>query len=242
MRCETARTILELNLPRLGEADWRDIDAVEEHLKACAHCQAWWTDRAREDIHLAHAFCAVQVPQGLATSIANRLPAIPKKPRFATWVPCLVAASVLFLGGLGFFFWPSPQSLDPEALAALLETSPGGDGPTSHERMEQLIHSFARLGMTVRLPESLNYHQVVTHGITELQGRQVPQVLFQSEENGIRSLVKLLVLDSRQFDLSQYSVEQNAATNRQMELVPDSGDNRFFFLLSTQEMGRAPKY
>jgi hypothetical protein len=83
---------------------------------------------------------------------------------------------------------------------------------------------------------------VVSHGITELQGRQVPQVLFQSEENGIRSLVKLLVLDSQQFNLSQYSVEQNAATNRQMELVPDSGDNRFFFLLSTQEMGRAPKY
>jgi len=78
--------------------------------------------------------------------------------------------------------------------------------------------------------------------VTELQGRRVPQILFQTEEGGNRNLVRLLVLDSRKFDLSQYSVEQNTGLNRQVELVPDSEDGRFFFLLATQDMGRAPKY
>ncbi|MFM8932300.1 MAG: zf-HC2 domain-containing protein, partial [Gemmataceae bacterium] len=66
MRCETARTILELNLPRLGEADWRDLDAVEAHLKTCPQCQAWWSLRSREDNRLAREIRAVPVPRHLA--------------------------------------------------------------------------------------------------------------------------------------------------------------------------------
>lgn len=242
MRCETARTILELNLPRLGEADWRDLDAVEAHLKTCPQCHAWWSLRSREDNRLAREIRAVPVPRHLAANLAGRLPMDKRVPGSKKLMAALAAASLLALAGVGYWLRPAASPLDADAVARLLETSAAVDGPTSHERMEQLVDSFSRLGETVRLPESLNYLQAVSHGITELQGRKVPQILFQTEEGGNRNLVRLLVLDSRKFDLSQYSVEQNAGLNRQVELVPDSEDGRFFFLLSTQDMGRAPKY
>ena len=242
MRCETARTILELNLPRLGEADWRDLDAVESHLKVCPQCQSWWSLRSREDNRLAREFRAVPVPPDFAVQLASRLPLAKRAPSRVKAFAALAAAALVILGGLGYWLRPVASPLDADAMARLLETSPSVDGPTSHERMEQLVESFSRIGETVRLPESLNYLQVVSHGVTELQGRRVPQILFQTEEGGNRNLVRLLVLDSRKFDLSQYSVEQNTGLNRQVELVPDSEDGRFFFLLATQDMGRAPKY
>jgi hypothetical protein len=243
MRCETARTILELNLPRLGEADWRDLDAVEVHLKSCSECQSWWNQRSREDNRIARDIRAVPVPRNLASSIVGQFPPQPVRSRKRMpMIAGMVAASLVALAGIGLWLRPSAAPLDADALARLLDTSGQVDGPTSHERMEQLVDSFARLGVMARLPESLNYLQVISHGVTELQGQKVPQILFQSEENGNRNLVRLLVLDSKKFDLSQYSVEQNAAANRLMELVPDSDDGRFYYLLSTQELGRAPKY
>ena len=242
MRCETARTILELNLPRLGEADWRDLDAVEAHLKTCPPCERWWRLRSHEDNRLAREIRAVPVPHHLASTLAARLPAADRASSRKKLIATLAAAFVLIFSGVGFWFLPVASPLDADAVARLLETAPAVDGPTSHERMEQLVESFGRLGETVRLPDSLNYLQVVSHGITELQGRKVPQILFQTEEVGIRNLVRLLILDSKKFDLSQYSVEQNTGLNRQVELIPDSENGRFFYLLSTQEMARASKY
>lgn len=244
MRCETARTILELNLPRLGEADWRDLDAVENHLAGCPECHAWWSHRAEEDNRLAQAFRSVAVPNDLANKLVSRMPNRRPGGKSRGVLVGLAAAVLILAGGLGVVAWnrnPAPP-LDPDAVSRLLAIRSEVDGPTSHERMDQLVESFQRLGVEVRLPDSLNYNQVISFGVTELQGRKVPQVLFQTEDGGNRSLVRLLVLDSKKFDLSQYSVEQNAGTNRQMELVPDSENPRFYFLLSTQELGKAPRF
>jgi len=242
MRCETARTILELNLPQLGEADWRDMDAVENHLKGCPACHTWWSERAREDTLLSKQFRSVPVPKGLSGRLNHKMIRLQSARR--RQIACLSGVAVVLLAALGTgYLWQSaPSPLDTHELARLLEWRPELDGPSSHERMEQIADSFRRLGVTVRLPESLDYHQVVGYGVTELQGNRVPQIFFQMDEGASRQLVRLLVLDSRKFDMSQYSLEQNTTTGRQVELVPDSEDDRFYFLLSTQDPKRQPSY
>ena len=72
MYCETARMILELDLARMGEADWQDLDAVETHLAECDSCRMWRDRRYQEENHLADAMKHVAVPPNLTAVLARQ--------------------------------------------------------------------------------------------------------------------------------------------------------------------------
>lgn len=200
MQCETARMILELDLARMGEADWRDLDAVEAHMAACLECQAWRRQRFSQDNLLARHMRAVPAPP---------LPAIPKYPKPSKFT--LAAKKAILLGAAMIFFlavafpWiirgkPSPLNL--EAAAWLLQDGfePDVDGPTIQSKRAELERRFALLGVHTRLPEGMDYSQLLFSGLVELQGKPVPQLVFATGPG--ESLTQVLVFDSRQFDLS----------------------------------------
>ncbi|MFM7114823.1 MAG: hypothetical protein ACKO26_27115 [Planctomycetota bacterium] len=74
------------------------------------------------------------------------------------------------------------------------------DGPTADSRRLELERRFARIGVTTRLPDALDYSQLLFSGLVELQGHAVPQLVFSGSTGDW--LTQVLVLDSRKFDLS----------------------------------------
>lgn len=200
MRCETARMILELDLARMGEADWRDLDAVEAHLGACPECETWRRRRFIEENHLARQMRSVPSP-----STPPKIPS-PKASIFA-WKPGLAKTACLTLAVLLAATSPillrtQHKSLDVESAAWLMREGfePDIDGPTADAKRIDLERRFGLLGIKTHLPEGMDYGQLLFSGLVELQGKAVPQLVFTAGSGD--TLTQVLVFDSRQFDLS----------------------------------------
>lgn len=226
MRCETARLILELDLARMGEADWRDLDAVEVHLSSCPECQVWHQRRFIEENHLARQMRAVPTP--------------PVPPRFkATQGPFFARRSRLVertcLALLAFLAVASPillqskrKPLDVESAAWLMREGfePNIDGPTADAKRLDLERRFGLLGIKTHLPEGMDYGQLLFSGLVELQGKAVPQLVFAAGPG--ETVTQVLVFDSAQFDLSTLpETMPTGASSSTPTLVATDPDGRF---------------
>jgi hypothetical protein len=201
MQCETARFILELDLTRMGEADWRDLDAVEAHLQDCPDCQGWHLQR--------------QAAENRMAQLMQNVPAIRfKHQNFqrdshtegCNWsrrfIPYGLVVAVILLIFSPMVFRQPAKPLDIELAAWIMREGfeSSVDGPTADSRRLELERRFARIGVTTRLPDALDYSQLLFSGLVELQGHAVPQLVFSGSTGDW--LTQVLVLDSRKFDLS----------------------------------------
>ena len=119
MRCEPARLILELDLARMGEADWRDLDAVEDHLSACKECQLWHHRRFIEENRLAKAMRDIPVPPPKHSMVKGQTSLFTWKSRQNS----LICASLLLLLAalsLDIYLSTKPKVLDIESAAWLM--------------------------------------------------------------------------------------------------------------------------
>lgn len=225
MRCETARMILELDLARMGEADWRDLDAVETHLSDCPQCQAWHRRRYIEENHLAKVMREVPVPPPAPLIAAgSRRTSSWKSKQFALASAAMVAVLSLALFNL---IRAKPKALDVESAAWLMREGfePDVDGPTAEAKRIDLERRFGLLGIKTRLPEEMDYGQLLFSGLVELQGKPVPKLVFASGPG--ESLTQVLVFDSRQFDLSTLP-----------ETIPTGANSSTPTLVATDPAGR----
>lgn len=225
MRCETARLILELDLGRMGEADWRDLDAVEAHLNECPDCQSWHRRRFIEENHLAKMMREVPVPPPPTLIVAT-------PGRSSIWkfiqvgFACAATVAVISLASFNLI-WTKPTSLDVESAAWLMREGfePDFDGPTADAKRIDLERRFGLLGIKTRLPEGMDYGQLLFSGLVELQGKPVPKLVFTAGPG--ESLTQVLVFDSRQFDLSTLP-----------ETIPTGANSSTPTLVATDPAGR----
>jgi len=240
MYCETARMILELDLARMGEADWQDLDAVETHLADCDSCRIWRDRRYQEENHLADAMRHVVVPPNL-TSVLVRQSAQSRWKRWGFRSAMALAAGVVFLP-LVYLAWPHSQPLDIEAAAWLLREGfePDFDVPTDDARRITLEQRFAKLGVRTHLPESLDYGRLVFSGLVELQGRAVPHLVFSAPDSESSSWTQVLVLDSKQFELSSLPETMPTGTTASAPMLIQSGENGRYVALVAEGFRRKP--
>jgi len=225
MRCETARLILELDLARMGEADWRDLDAVETHLNDCPECQSWHRRRFIEENHLAKVMREVPVPPPPPLmTVGLRRSSLWKSKQFGLACAAMVAVISLALFN---FIRTKPKALDVESAAWLMREGfePDVDGPTADSKRIDLERRFGLLGIKTRLPEEMDYGQLLFSGLVELQGKPVPKLVFASDPG--ESLTQVLVFDSRQFDLSTLP-----------ETIPTGANSSTPTLVTTDPAGR----
>jgi hypothetical protein len=105
------------------------------------------------------------------------------------------AAAVLLLSGWGAAAWFNrPVRVDLDKVVAhereLLVSPPG---------KPELQNIFRQLGVEAELPDNLNYSLLAYHGVTEFQGRRVPQLIFLRQGSQARAQVR--VLSASRFDL-----------------------------------------
>ena len=231
MRCETARLILELDLARMGEADWRDLDAVEDHLSACKECQLWHHRRFIEENRLAKAMRDIPVPPPKHSMVKGRTSFFTWKSRQNSLI-CASLLLVLAALSLGIYLSTKPKVLDIESAAWLMREGfePDFDGPTAEAKRIELERRFGLLGVNTRLPEGMAYDQLLFSGLVELQGKAVPKLVFASGSG--EGLTQVLVFDSRQFDLSTLpeTIPTGASTSTPSLIATDSA-GRFVALV-----------
>lgn len=240
MHCETARMILELDLARMGEADWQDLDAVESHLEACDHCRSWRDRRYQEENHLADVMRNVVVPPNL-TAMLKRTSTNSRWRRWGFRSAVTVAATMILLP-LVYWAWPRPQPLDIEAAAWLMREGfeSDFDMPTGEARRTALEKRFASLGVSTHLPEGLDYGRLVFSGLVELQGKAVPHLVFSAPEPETATWTQVLVFDSRQFNLASLPETMPTGITSTAPMLIQSGDKDRYVALVAEGFRRKP--
>ncbi|MBU6295285.1 MAG: zf-HC2 domain-containing protein [Planctomycetes bacterium] len=201
MQCETARFILELDLARMGEADWRDLDAVEAHLQDCPDCQGWHLQRQAAENRMARIMRNVPAIRGKKRDFPSDSQSHGSKWS-KRYIHFSLVAAVILLAFSPMVFRQSAKPLDIDLAAWIMREGfeSSVDGPTADSRRLELERRFARIGVNTRLPDALDYSQLLFSGLVELQGHAVPQLVFSGSTGDL--LTQVLVFDSRKFDLS----------------------------------------
>lgn len=241
MDCKTARLLLEFARPRLPELESAEAAALEVHLGDCPDCAALARAGQLADTAIASAMVAVPVPEGLRERVLARLESerarpARARPRFNARV--LTAAAVILLAtALGFSLFASrrPTLYLDDPLAMALEV------PTTPEAVEAWFA--ANHGIRTAAPTGFNCAWLVSCAIGEIEGKQVPVLVFVRQQAHVR----VYILSSRQFDIAGsleqppfstggYTVEIRAhPTNpRYAYLIVYKGGALDLFLLGTE--------
>jgi hypothetical protein len=200
MDCKSARLLLEFARPGGGEVEAADAAALHQHLAECPECAALASDERRADEHLGRAVRDVPVPAGLRERVLKRL-SVERDAWYRRWLVRWVAAAAVLLaaGWLGYHYW--------------LGRRPALDGGIVHRHVNQRAFSASEverafreeLGVDMKAPPGFHYHLLRWYGIANVQGRQVPELLFLSprdpDNNNQPTLAKVYVLSGRQFNL-----------------------------------------
>jgi hypothetical protein len=203
MDCKTARLLLAFARPQAGEIQEADAADLERHMANCPACaEAARFDRLL-DQQLGRAVRAVEVPAGMQTAILSRLEKHAKTwQRWVKRAGQIAAAAVLLLAA-GLLCWHilhrPPLDLvkvheEHNSLAQSERPSPAS-----------LQAYYRKLGFAVQPPDNFNYNLVIAFGVANLQGQQVPRLVFlrrggpRGEDDPNHALVYLV--SNRQFDL-----------------------------------------
>lgn len=197
MDCKTARLLLEFGRPVAPELDESELDALHAHLADCPECGPTAQVERRADAVIGRAVRAVPLPEGLRDRLREQLrngrrSALRRRWAWRTTAAGAVAATLLVAVWLGHR-GTQPTPLNPEQVGAdwfarNLNPSPAG-----------VEHWFRGKGTETVAPPGFDYAKLRYYDLTDLQGRQVPFLLFASGEQE----AGIYVLSDRQFDLAQ---------------------------------------
>lgn len=109
MDCKKAELYIDSLL--INELDEKDNIDLIEHLETCHNCKTKW--ELNEDIKLnfKHFISSIKTPDSLKKNIRNKI--INQEQKFIKLKPSLIAASIIFLLGLGLFFNETFSSVPP---------------------------------------------------------------------------------------------------------------------------------
>lgn len=237
MDCKTARLLLAFARPQTGEMEEADARDLEHHLDQCPACAAAARGERRLDQHLGKAMRQVEVPSGMRAAILGRLTSECSQARRrwlvrTTRYAVAAAALVAILAG-GWHWWASrPAVLDLDALWARQNRV----DPDRKDPPAEITAYFRRQGLNVQAPQELNYHLLTAYGLTDLQGRQVPQLVFVRTD-GPPEQAQVYLVSDRQFDLQ--ALEGAAGSNSgqyKVSVIHQPGERQAMVIVHTGDL------
>jgi hypothetical protein len=222
MDCNNARLVLEVAHPLATELDARDKQELASHLADCPDCGSWAETEQRLEDYVGKAIRAVPVPPQLSQRILGRL----HVERLA-WYRLRavraagVAAVLLVVLVLGWVFWWSKKPA-PDWGAFRYEVSQFLY--TAHD----VEDSFAARDVTMTAPPQFDYGHLVSQGLRDFQGQQVPYLVFLNLGGKDRppAMAEVYVLSTRQFDIQETPKAMSAMVGRKQIRIlrhPDPG-------------------
>ena len=210
MDCHDVRLLLTLHRREPEQLDAVELAALERHIELCPGCQNWYQSEARFDAAVTSAVKSMPLPVGLKDKIAGRLKATPA-PRNKAW---LVAAACLLLlvgGGTGTYFWMQPE---------LIET-PVSDEFDKQGADEQTVENFfTGKGYAMKAPPQFTYDYLLTYELAFFQGKLVPRLTFQCQQNNRVVTANVYCLKTSQFRLDE-AQEPESSPHRQIHVIQD---------------------
>ncbi len=202
MDCRTARLLLEFHRPRVGELPAEEAVELERHLAICTECDAAGRAARRLDDHFGPALRDVPLPGGLRERLLGRLreERSTRLHRRLAWTGRGVAvAAALLVGTLLWLHFRAPEPPAKLDVATLSQVEGDRDRLNSPESVAAWFKEKHHLAM---IPPDFNYNCLVECDVAEVQGKQVPRLVFYRElgpEDITRATV--YVLTREQFDL-----------------------------------------
>lgn len=195
MDCRDAQFFLRFRRVGPDELGPAESAALDAHLGGCTRCAADARAAFATDVAFAAAMRDVPIPGGLrdrlvAAAFSRRGVAVRRKVyRFAA-----VAASLMLAVGLGIAAFTASRP-HPDTLALAMQGDAVGDAHAAEATVRQWLGA-KRLPA---IPEDFDYHLLLTYGSEEVQGRDVPVVVFR-ERNG-PGFAKVYAFRTTTFDL-----------------------------------------
>jgi len=221
MDCNFARASLAFAGKR-GELATEDAAALDAHLASCASCAALAQSERAFDEHLHRAIQSVDVPAGLREQISVRLAAEQgrilrnKLLRYSA-----MAASVLLIAGLAFWWGSRRIHIDPHQMANQEDVR---NAYVAVKTLEGAEEYFKIHGTPVLLPSDLDYNFESSLDVLVIDGQKVAQVEFQRGEFKAR----LLVFSRKHFQLAKNAERQAAASSC---IVETSQNEDFIYVM-----------
>jgi hypothetical protein len=231
MDCKTARLLLEFARPRHHELDAGDLRSLEDHVAACPECALASREEKQLDEHFGKAMRGVEVPDRLRSRIMGRLAEERAKVASRRWrrlvaAPLAAAAMLLLaIGAWGYYTHATQPVLNPEAVSEKIASDLRS--PPNREAIEQ---RFREQGVKMVAPKSFEYSFLKSHGMVELEGRQVPCLVFAKDDHN----AKVYVLSDRQFNLKLVSDNyeyQGSGISQRIEIIREPGTPNYAYLI-----------
>ena len=211
MNCRDAQFFLRFcrpGSPRAGELAPDDAASLDQHFAGCAACAADARSISAFDAALGTAMRAVEFPSDLrAKLIASTSAQRGMVLRRRTYQFASLAASIMLTIGLatGIFTAnrPHPDTYElasnADALANVLRFEVGAVGVNPDaEAHEAAVRKWLKAERLPELPEPFDYGLLISHHWEDVQGRQVPVVLFRGRDQGF---AKVYAFRATQFNL-----------------------------------------
>ncbi len=214
MNCRDAQFFLRFcrpGSPRAGELAPDDAASLDRHLAGCDTCAADARSVSTFDAALGNAMRAVEIPANLrAKLIASTSAQRGMVLRRRTYQFAALAASILLTIGLatGIFTAnrPHPDTYElaskADALSNVLRFEVGAIGAAAvnpeAEANEAAIRKWLKAERLPELPEPFDYGLLISHHWEDVQGRQVPVVMFRGRDQGF---AKVYAFRATQFNL-----------------------------------------
>jgi hypothetical protein len=217
MDCKTARMLLDFARPHCAELDPAEARSLQEHLAHCPECDALAQAERAADEHIGEAVRQVDVPPGLRGRLLARLQteaaAADRQPAargWAGWVRAAAVAAAVLVAVSAWLFWQDARAVSinlPAFCDKLQEQEISPPGPA------EINGWFTEMGVVTSAPDDvsphgLNYKYFTYYGLTEFQGKRVPQMIFVRNDH-IRARAQVLILSGREFDLKHLPPEED---------------------------------
>jgi hypothetical protein len=230
MDCKTAHLLLDFARPEPTELEASEQEALENHLLECPACARLAADERRLDAHLGQAMRAVAIPAGLKerllTKVEGDVQTLRRHRRIRAYWGLAVAATLLGIVSVGSCWFGGPKVLD---VGNVVERTWEQVNPQP-DKVDQWLSAQK---LQVQAPPQFNYALLTDYHMTNLQGKQVPMLLFTrvTERNRIAQ-ARVYLLSDRMFDLkalSRASLDGQSGVNIEVRFHPT--DPRFAYLI-----------
>lgn len=197
MDCKNARLLLSFAHPA-GELDTADRAALQQHLHECPCCGELAQSEDHFDKAIGKAMLAIEPPEGLRMRLLAKLDADRDSwyRRFGLRTAAAAAAILLVL--LGGWLWVRSwrYSLDIAKVEKTVETR----YQANFDRVDAWLKEVG--GNHLSAPRRFNYANLQWYGQVNLEGYQVPALLFGRKDRGEGAAFAIVyVLGDDRFDL-----------------------------------------
>lgn len=196
MECRDAQFYLRFRRPDRDELDTDVAAELDQHLAGCPHCAAESRWVSAFDTAVSKAMRSVTIPAGLRerliTGVSARRGAILRRRAYRV---AAVAASLFLTIGLAFGIFTAARPI-PDTTALALNNDSIGDPQAAEQQVRDWLHA---KGLPPDLPEPFDYRLHISHHWEEVQGREVPVVLFR--ENSGPGFAKVYIFRATQFNV-----------------------------------------